>query len=769
MKQVFVLTACAIAFAALVTGCAGETAGPSETGSVNVNLIVGNTDVTSVAFEVECDSGISLNGNFNVVDDRDPPVWATIMDLPVGICTVTLIAQDSAGATLCTASENVEVLENQTVKVDLVLACTIDAEEALGNIDIDATFEIIEGNLCPRLHFLNAVPINVPTSGSEVTVLVSDGDNDPLTTALTATGGSFFDPAAQLTTYTCDGAAGAQTISVTVTDGNAACDKSKSFEVVCPGVDPCEGVECPDTGNECTVGICTNQSAPDCEETNVANGTACNAGGGGELAVNGDFEQGAGLPGWTLFCDQPGASCEATTAEAAAGLWSGNVAVQGGPADSLIKNANIGIGTVQPNSSCDVSLDLKGSATDGGVVFVEFFSELSGGGTSSSVILLGPPTFPTDTWTTYSFTTPTGPDVSGGVTLQLKASCGAVASCAVDAYFDNVSVNCGGSGGEAGTCQEGVCEPDDLCEGVDCNDNNECTIDTCDAGNCSNTPDTGASCDGGAGTCDVQGVCQPNDLCIGVDCNDNNECTIDVCDPADGSCSNTPDSGASCDGGAGTCDAQGVCQANASCEYTQDFESLTPGDPPQAQPTDLATDGWVVGANVFESDGTTFAYDYFAFPAPNGGPAFSAVAAGEGGATQGAQQLSIYNDYNNADHGVGRIIEAIVFRERTIAASDVGTTLSFTFDAKAGNIEGSTTALAFVKTLNPAASFATTNFITQDTTNLPATWSTFTLSLPIDASLVGQILQIGAQSRATNFEGSGIFYDNMSVCSAPAP
>ena len=257
-----------------------------------------------------------------------------------------------------------------------------------------------------------------------------------------------------------------------------------------------------------------------------------------------------------------------------------------------------------------------------------------------------------------------------------------------------------------------------------------------------------------------------------------------VCDPADGSCSPQNDGiNTGCDfgPGPGVCDGAGacvqcnidaqcasgeacvnnVCELTLVCEYEQDFEALVPGDPPQPVPNSLSEDGWLVGANVFEPDGTTFIYDYFAFPAPNGGPAFSAVAVGEGGPDQGAQQLSIYSDYNNADHGLGRIIEAIVFRERTIVGSDVGTTISFTFDAKRGNIEGATTALAFIKTLDPGAGFATTNFITEDTTNLPATWGTFTLSLAVDATLVGQTLQYGFQTRASNFEGSGVFYDNL--------
>jgi hypothetical protein len=99
------------------------------------------------------------------------------------------------------------------------------------------------------------------------------------------------------------------------------------------------------------------------------------------------------------------------------------------------------VGTITPNTSVTITFDLFGStAGPGGVVFAEFFSELSGGGTSSAEILGGGPLFPTGTWTTYSFTTTTGNDVSGGVTLQLKADCGGNAGCKIDAYFDNVTV-----------------------------------------------------------------------------------------------------------------------------------------------------------------------------------------------------------------------------------------------------------------------------------------------------------------------------------------
>ena len=46
-------------------------------------------------------------------------------------------------------------------------------------------------------------------------------------------------------------------------------------------------------------------------------------------------------------------------------------------------------------------------------------------------------------------------------------------------------------------------------------------------------------------------------------------------------------------------------------------------------------------------------------------------------------------------------------------------------------------------------------------TNIPDTWGRHQLELTIDPSLVGQIFQCGFLNQATNYEGSGIFYDNI--------
>ena len=201
--------------------------------------------------------------------------------------------------------------------------------------------------------------------------------------------------------------------------------------------------------------------------------------------------------------------------------------------------------------------------------------------------------------------------------------------------------------------------------------------------------------------------------------------------------------------------------SQAVVPYSQDFEALIQ--------TDLAAldiDGWLVYGNVYDADGG-YLYGYGAFPAPNDGFGFCQIDLLEGGAEQGLQQLSVFSDYNNLDHANGFTIESNVFQEQTVGAADVGKTWKFDFEAKLGNLTGGSTAIAFIKTLNPAAGWATTNFITADMTATPATWTGYSLSIYIDASLEGQILQIGFSNSATLYESSGVYYDNINFAIDP--
>lgn len=218
-----------------------------------------------------------------------------------------------------------------------------------------------------------------------------------------------------------------------------------------------------------------------------------------------------------------------------------------------------------------------------------------------------------------------------------------------------------------------------------------------------------------------------------------------------------------------------LCLAPASwadlAPYSQDFEGLLDTTLDQPEQVALANDGWLVYVNVFGPDWSWW-YGYGPFTAPNGGfggPAFCAVVVGEGGPEQGAQQLSVYSDYNNLNHqdGSNAIIESNVFHEQMIGAADVGNTWRFEFDARRGNIEGSSMAAAFIKTLDPGAGYALTNFLQAEMTTIPDSWGSYDLSIYIDPSLEGQVLQFGFVNWASNSEGSGIFYDNVNFDLAP--
>ncbi len=561
-------------------------------------------------------------------------------------------------------------------------------------------------NICAQLTKMVVAPLQTSV-GNDISLFstASDEEGDPIAYMWSSHSGSIANPAAPSTTYTCT-EAGDDDITVLVTDDDGThCMSMWTVRVTCVAGD---GNPCDDVSCEDDGNECTSE--------------ACNPGTGqcetSNVEEGTDCDGGAGMCTegtcvaknlcMDVVCEDDGNDC---TAEAC------------NPDTGECESSNVDNGT-----SCD---DASGMCMNGECVADDLCMDV--------------------------VCEDTGNDCTA-------AACNPSTGQCETSNVDNGTA----CDGETGTCNEGMCDPNPECMmDTDCPDTgNECIDAVCDGGTCG-TSNNSDACDNGNGTCSA-GICEPNDLCMDVVCEDDgNECTDEACNPANGVCETSNNTNA-CDGGAGTCSA-GDCEPNASCEYTQDFESLVAGDPPQSQPTSLADDGWVVGANVFGPDGTTFLYNYFAFPAPNGGSAFSAVATGEGGVAQAAQQMSIYNDYNNADHNVGNVIEAIVFQERPIVAADIGTTITFTFDAKQGNIESPTTALAFIKTLNPGASFSESASDTLDTTSLGTTWGTSTLSIDILAGFEGHILQFGALSRAANFTPSGNFYDNMSVCNAQTP
>mgnify|MGYP001812269205 CR=1 FL=1 len=193
----------------------------------------------------------------------------------------------------------------------------------------------------------------------------------------------------------------------------------------------------------------------------------------------------------------------------------------------------------------------------------------------------------------------------------------------------------------------------------------------------------------------------------------------------------------------------------ALVNYSQDFEALN-----RADASALANDGWRAFANVYNSD-KTFYRDYGVIVAPNGGAGFSTITA-----IQGNQQLTSFNDYTNADHGNGKWIEAFVFQQQTIGASDAGSIWNFTFDVKQGDQMPDSSSNAFLRTVNNGLDITSVSIL--NTTAFGTDWNTRTLTLEIDNSHVGQLLQFGFSSTATNYTPSGMLYDNITFSSTPA-
>ena len=171
--------------------------------------------------------------------------------------------------------------------------------------------------------------------------------------------------------------------------------------------------------------------------------------------------------------------------------------------------------------------------------------------------------------------------------------------------------------------------------------------------------------------------------------------------------------------------------------------------------------------------GGAFLYDYQGAAAngASGVGEMSAVATGEGGVDQGLQYLNVYSDYGNTGaHDAGQIIDVNIFQERIIVSDDIGSTLTFSADFKSPSTGGiadtvSATANAFIVTLDPGAGYARTNNVRFDTTTAdPNNWGSFSIEISLaDPALAGQILQFGFNNTATNYDPSGVFYDNLSL------
>lgn len=161
-----------------------------------------------------------------------------------------------------------------------------------------------------------------------------------------------------------------------------------------------------------------------------------------ELTTNGNFETGD-YTGWTQFPTAVGQQT-ITSTNPFEGTYAASINNAAEASNSLIKQANIGIGVVSPGQEVKISFAARGELGVGAVSFAEFFSEVDGGGTSAAVILGGGPLAldpDPNVWKVFNFTVNAGPDVSGGVTLQLGATTAAIQGSTNHMWYDAASVS----------------------------------------------------------------------------------------------------------------------------------------------------------------------------------------------------------------------------------------------------------------------------------------------------------------------------------------
>ena len=169
------------------------------------------------------------------------------------------------------------------------------------------------------------------------------------------------------------------------------------------------------------------------------------------VVTNGGFE--SGLDGWLQFPFNGTIGIAAENGPSAPGTQAAQLVANGSAGASFpqIKVERLAEGLLFNNAPVTVSFDARSplqtvniNAGDfvGNVVFIaELFTERTGDNGASNQILVGPPTWLTTEWQTFTFNTVLGPDAGGGVSLLFKADCGANVDCRFTALIDIGSID----------------------------------------------------------------------------------------------------------------------------------------------------------------------------------------------------------------------------------------------------------------------------------------------------------------------------------------
>lgn len=187
----------------------------------------------------------------------------------------------------------------------------------------------------------------------------------------------------------------------------------------------------------------------------------------------------------------------------------------------------------------------------------------------------------------------TGGGGSGGTDPCAEVDCTSNNKCLQDGACDPGSGECipGDNVGSGTPCDlsgidDGICDNGECAEPPQCTSANDCpevvcTVKDCVLERCTYSPMDGESCEVEPG---VPGTCNENvcvGLCEGKNCDDEKECTEDSCDTATGDCvqDNKPQNTACTEDGGSFCDGAGACvECNNSSQCAPGYSCLVPGN-----------------------------------------------------------------------------------------------------------------------------------------------------------------------------------------------
>jgi hypothetical protein len=251
-----------------LAGCASETTTSETTGSLSLDLVIGDgTVINEVDWEITRGDMKSMSGTINT-SAPGSTASVEVFGLPPSVgkdYTITMEATATDGETTCKGSEDFGIDIGEVTDIMVMLNCK--RPQRLGAVRVNGEF-----NICAELAKVVVSPLQTSVGNDiDLSAVGVDAEGDSLTYVWNATGGSIDDSSAPQTTYTCE-EVGKHAIMILVTDNDDYCKMATwTVPVTCVEGD---GLECLDdedcdkgemcVDNECVPGLeCVEDE--DCE------------------------------------------------------------------------------------------------------------------------------------------------------------------------------------------------------------------------------------------------------------------------------------------------------------------------------------------------------------------------------------------------------------------------------------------------------------------------------------------------------------------------